>query len=36
MEQQQKRVTIITDPHIKKDPEFFVYKEGLEAVVAKE
>jgi alpha-glucosidase (family GH31 glycosyl hydrolase) len=28
MEQLKKHVTIITDPHIKVDLEFFVYNEG--------
>lgn len=34
IEQQKKRVTIITDPHIKIDPQYKVYKEGRQYKVA--
>lgn len=34
IEQQKKRVTIITDPHIKVDEDYFVYKHGTEVRVA--
>ncbi len=34
IESQKKRVTIITDPHIKVDEDFFVYKHGTEVKVA--
>lgn len=34
IEQQKKRVTIITDPHIKVDEDYFIYKHGTEVRVA--
>ncbi len=36
MVSEQKRITIITDPHIKVDYDFFVYKNGLDVIAAKD
>lgn len=33
VEKEEKRLTVITDPHIKIDNDFFVYKEGKEVIV---
>lgn len=33
--EQDKRLTIITDPHIKIDPAFFVYNDGRDVVMHK-
>lgn len=33
---EKKKLTIITDPHIKVDPGFFVYSEGMDKIVAYE
>ena len=34
VQQQEKRLTVITDPHIKVDEQFFVYREGMKQVVS--
>jgi mannosyl-oligosaccharide alpha-1,3-glucosidase len=34
IEKHKKRLTIITDPHIKVDSEYFVYKHGTEVKIA--
>lgn len=33
IENEDKRLTVITDPHIKVDPSYFVYREGKEIIV---
>eukprot|EP00347_Sterkiella_histriomuscorum_P014322 403361316 len=33
VEKEDKRLTVITDPHIKVDNDYFVYKEGMEKLV---
>lgn len=36
MEKEDKRITVITDPHIKSDNEYFVYNEGMHVVVGQD